>query len=238
MLTLNSGDVHIWTARLPLGNTSEFYLDVSSAERDHADRFHFSKDRVAYLFAHAVLRNVLSQYLRCPPGDLEFDVNAFGKPFLGKTAGAGKLEFNLSHAGSLIVIGLSANRSIGVDVEELHIVSDFSLIAESYFTPEECRFVFQQASSDQEWAFFRCWTRKEAYIKAIGQGLSIPLNSFDTLIPYGQAGRLLVGAADIPGDGKWWLEDLDLPKPYIGAVAVQNRTDRMMYFEWCRDEER
>ena len=238
MLSLNSGDVHIWTARLPLGNTSKFYLDLSSVERDRADRFHFSKDRAVYLFAHAVLRDVLSRYLHCLPGDLEFEVSAFGKPFLSKAAGARKLEFNLSHAGSLIVIGLSANRSIGVDVEEIQMVSEISLIAQSYFSPEECTFVFQQASSDQEWAFFRCWTRKEAYIKAIGKGLSIPLNSFDTLIPNGQAGKLLVGGPDIPGGGDWWLEDLELPKPYIGAVAVQNGTDRMIYFEWCRDEER
>jgi 4'-phosphopantetheinyl transferase len=237
MLSLNSGDVHIWTARLSLGNTAKFYLDLSSVERNRADRFHFSKDRAAYIFAHAVLRHVLSRYLDCFPSDLEFEVNAFGKPFLGKTACAGKLEFNLSHAGSLIVIGLSAGRSIGVDVEEIQIVSDFSLIAQSYFTPEESRFVFQQASPEQESAFFRCWTRKEAYIKAIGKGLSIPLNSFDSLIPNGQAGRLLVGGADIPGDGDWWLEDLELPKPYVGAVAVQNSTDRMIYFDWCRDEE-
>jgi 4'-phosphopantetheinyl transferase len=232
MLTLAAGEVHIWTARLPSTNASHLYSDLSGAERDRVYRLRFSRDRWAYVFAHAVLRDVLSQYLHCPPGPLEFSANVFGKPSLAKTADGWTPEFNLSRAGSLVVVALSADRFIGVDVEEIRPVSEFSLIAESYFTPEECTFIWHHAATDRERAFFRCWTRKEAYIKAVGKGLSIALNSFDTLIPSGQAGRRLPGGTDAPNVGEWWLTDLEVPEGYIGAVAVETCIDRLIYFEW------
>jgi 4'-phosphopantetheinyl transferase len=231
-LSLDSREVHIWMVRLPVGDISKLYMELSSEERERANRFRFSADRIRYIVAHASLRNVLSRYLQCSPSDLAFEANAFGKLFLVK-AGSGNLEFNLSHAGSLIVIGLCADHSIGVDVEEIRTVDGLSCIAESYFTPQECRFILEHHGADRKRAFFRCWTRKEAFIKAVGEGLSIPLNSFDTLNsqPHG------LWVADTLSDGDWWLEDLEVPEPYIGTVAVETGTDRIVYFEWCCEQQ-
>ena len=113
-------------------------------------------------------------------------------------------------------------------------MSDFSLIAESHFTPQECAFIFRHAPADRERAFFRCWTRKEAYVKALGKGLSIALNSFDALIHAGHTGRRLARSADAPEGTYWWLADLDAPEGYMAAVAVETAIDRLLYFNWQR----
>jgi 4'-phosphopantetheinyl transferase len=232
MPTLAAGEVHIWTARLPSCPTPDLEVTLSGTERDRARRFHFTKHRLAYVFAHAVLRDILSHYLHFCPPDIRFCENLFGKPSLVQTGSGGTLEFNLSHAGSLVLVALSGGRRIGVDVEEIRAVDDFSVIAESHFTPPECAFIFGHGPADREPAFFRCWTRKEAYIKAVGKGLSIALNSFDTLIASGQSGRRIAGGPDRPDVANWWLADLDVPNNYMAAVAVETGIDRLVYFDW------
>jgi 4'-phosphopantetheinyl transferase len=231
MLKFGAREVHIWSARLPSKPASDFDSALSDTERDRAYRFRFSNDRWAYVFSHAVLRNVLSQYLDCSPSDLQFGVSIFGKPFLAKEMGRTP-EFNLSHAGSIVLVALSADRLIGVDVEEIRPMDDFGLIAESHFTSSEHAFISRHPPADRERAFFRCWTRKEAYIKAVGKGLSLALNSFDTLIACGQPGRQLAGRPDAPHVAKWWLADLDVPEGYMAAVAVETGIDRIIYFDW------
>src|SRR6202047_5339517 len=102
MLPLDSSELHLWTACLPLGDKLNFDSNLSCAERDHADRFHFAKDRALYVFAHAVLRDILSRYLPCSPGEIQFEVDAFGRPFLARSLTTQTLQFNLSHSGRLI----------------------------------------------------------------------------------------------------------------------------------------
>jgi 4'-phosphopantetheinyl transferase len=232
MPNLALGEVHIWTARLPSSQDADLEHTLSEVERDCAHRFHFTKHRLAYVFAHAVLRDVLSRYLNRPAAALRFDKDSFGKPFLSHNTPVASLEFNLSHAGALVLIALSARRRIGVDVEEIRPMDDFTAIAEAHFTPRERAFIFNHAPAYRERAFFRCWTRKEAYIKAVGKGLSIRLNSFDTFIDAGQRGRQLAAGPDAPDVASWWLTDLDVPQDYLGALVVETGIDRLIYFEW------
>ena len=231
-MLLADGAVHIWTAHQPLTTGPDLEVVLSSAERDKARRFQFTNHRLAYVFAHAVLRDVLSRYLQCTPLDIRFCENPFGKPRLADAVSGVIPEFNMSHAGDLVLIALSYGRRIGVDVEKIRPTDDFSVIAESHFTPAESAFLFRHAPADRARAFFRCWTRKEAYIKALGKGLSIPLNSFDTLIDGGRSGRRVAGIPDGPDVANWWLEDLGAPENYMAAVAVETRIDRLVYFEW------
>jgi 4'-phosphopantetheinyl transferase len=234
MPMLTAGQVHIWIAGVPLAVDARFRTVLSQQERARADRFRFEKHRSAYIFAHAVLREVLSRYCSASPAEIRFSVDSFGKPSL--TGADDTLMFNLSHSGALVVIGICVDRRIGVDVEHIRGLPDFGNIAERHFTAVERSFIFDQPPAEQERAFFRCWTRKEAYIKAVGKGLSIPLDSFDTLIADGESGRALARCIDAPDVAAWRLADLDVPEGYAGAVVVQNGIECLTYFEWNRAE--
>ena len=234
MPLLSPAEVHVWTAWLPSAPPPQIARTLSPEERARASRFHRTADCFRYVFAHAVLRDVLSRYLDCPPGDIRFARNLFGKPFLDETNGGRVPEFNLSHAGGLVLIGVCDRRRVGIDVEEIRPMDDLLSIAESHYTPQECAFIFGQAPENQARAFFRCWTRKEAYVKALGKGLSIRLNSFETHMqsehsqPSGNRFHWADGV-------NWQLADLDVPQGYMAAVAVETGMDRLVYFEWRRD---
>ena len=233
MPILSPAEVHIWTARLPSAPPEEIATTLSPEECARACRFQRTADRFRYVFAHAVLRDVLSRYMDCPPADIRFAENPFGKPFLDETNGARVPEFNLSHAGGLVLVGVCESRRVGIDVEEIRPMDDLSSIAESHYTPQECAFIFGQVPDNQTRAFFRCWTRKEAYVKALGKGLSIPLNSFETNMQpeLGRSSHNLPCSAD---GANWKLADVDVPEGYMAAVAVETGMDRLVYLEWRR----
>jgi len=236
MINLPLDEVHIWWAPQPSTLSPELETMLSRDECDRAARFQFAEHRLAYQFAHAILRDLLSRYLHCTPRDIRFEKNAFGKPFLHEREGFRPLEFNLSHAGSMVLIGVCRGRRIGIDVEKIRPIKDISAIAESNFTPRERAFIFQQHPSEQDKAFLRCWTRKEASVKAVGKGLSIPLNSFDTMISDGLRVGLLEGGPGSLDDTIWQLSDLDLPEGYVAALAVESRISRLVYQEWHTNE--
>jgi 4'-phosphopantetheinyl transferase len=205
---------------------------LSPDERARASRFHFPQHRLAYVFAHVVLRDVLSRYLQCSRREIRFAENAFGKPFLDDVSGGRAVEFSLSHSGGLVVVGLCRGRRIGIDVEEIRPMDDISAIAESYFTPQECAFILREQRLGRQHAFWSCWTRKEAYVKAVGKGLSIPLNSFDTLISRREPVAFLEGGPDLGDKAIWQVMNLDLRKGYVTAIAVETAKNRLVHFEW------
>jgi len=176
--------------------------------------------------AHVVLRDILSWYLDRKPDQIEFRKNQFGKPFL-VDAGPGRLEFNLSHSASLVTVALALQRPIGVDVERIRPLPDLLLVAEDHFAPPERALLAEASPPDRLRAFFTCWTRKEAYIKALGTGLSAPLNTFDASIPAGAPGRRIESGA-----GFWWVADLPLPEGYAGAIAIENGFDQLRQWRW------
>lgn len=223
MYLLPTEDVHIWSALQPESLPLNLETPLSSEECARARRFHFPEHGLAYIFAHLVLRDVLARYLRRPPGAISFRKNAFGKPFLDHAKEDNTLEFNLSHSGRLVVIGICAGRRIGVDIEQIRPIEETQSIAEAYFTSRECAFIVGQHPSARNHEFLRCWTRKEAYVKAVGKGFSIPLNSFDTLLESGP--RSDDGAT-------WQLTNLDLREGYVAAVAIETGAARLAHFEW------
>jgi 4'-phosphopantetheinyl transferase len=227
------GEVHIWTAVEGSHGilAPELEKTLSPDERSSAGSFLLTRHRTAYIFAHAVLRDVLSLYVERAPEEILFIRDSFGKPFLGGDGAKIPLLFNLSHSGSMVLVAVAAGRQIGADLEQIRPLH-FACIAEANFTPEERSFISGHAPERQERAFFQCWTRKEAYIKAVGKGLSIPLNTFDTCIAAGQPGRQLPRTAEAPDVTSWFLADLDLPAGYTGAVAVGDGFHRLMYYSW------
>jgi 4'-phosphopantetheinyl transferase len=206
---LERGEIHLWTASLdaPADCVAAMRGLLSDDELERAGRFHFEKDRTAFILARGFLRTMLRRYLS---GEVRFVYGPHGKPALDH-AGPG---FNLSHTGGLVLLGLVLESEIGVDVERIRPIENRDAIAERYFSPSE----YGQVLSDE--VFFQCWTRKEAYIKAVGGGLSIPLKSINT-------------------DG-WSVIDLHTPAGYAGAVAVEDGpwTLRTHEFNWSGASDR
>src|SRR5258708_6035035 len=166
MMSLLPREIHLWTASLPQNPVPGMAEVLSQEERDSACRFHFEKHQSAYIFAHAVLRDILSRYLALRPEEFAFSRDAFGKPFLVGRSAAASTMFNLSHSGGLVLVALACKRRIGVDVEETRPLENLETIAESNLTTQECAFILSHSPDERQRAFFRCWTRKQAYAKA------------------------------------------------------------------------
>jgi len=147
-------------------------------ERQRAERFRFERDRRRFIVAHGVLRDILGRYLKCSPAQVSFSYNQYGKPALAQESEAIGLRFNMSHSHEVALYALTRAREVGVDVELLR--EDFASleIAERFFSRSEVALLNSLAPELRTDGFFNCWTRKEAYIKALGEGLSHPLDRF------------------------------------------------------------
>ena len=180
--------------------------------------------------AHGVLRDILSRYLAISPSSIQMEADRYGKPSLaGKAAGQG-LQFNLSHADNLAACAVTRSRRVGVDVEWVRPIAEIDAIAGHYFTAAEQALLDGAGADGKEAAFLTCWTRKEAYIKAVGKGLSIPLTSFDATIPPGASGRLLRSNDDAIRD--WWLADLPPIPLHAGSLVVQGNAPGYAFWRW------
>jgi 4'-phosphopantetheinyl transferase len=177
---LTDDQVHVW--RIPLNHSSQrtlLALEVlSTDERERAARFHFDKDRDQFVQARSALRFILGKYLNVRPHELEFSYGAQGKPALANVPADSKLRFNLSRRDGLALLALSRGREIGVDVELIRDDLPFFKMADVSFSPAEITTLHSLPESMRSAGFYNCWTRKEAYIKACGGGMQIPLDSF------------------------------------------------------------
>lgn len=228
VLELPPTAVHLW--RIPLVATSaalEAYCSLLAPdERDRAARFHFDVHRHRFVAGRARLRILLGSYLKRPPEALAFSYTKYGKPYIPQQS----LTFNLAHSEEMAVLGVACNRAIGVDVE--HVRRDLTEgIAERYFAAAEVRALRSLPPDQQPAAFFRCWTRKEAYIKARGEGLSLPLADFE--VPLVDRGELsLTHYRDPLEAGRWSLRDFPVPEGYIAAVIVEGHDLSFEHLDW------
>jgi 4'-phosphopantetheinyl transferase len=194
---------------------------LAGDEQRRADRFRFERDRARYIVGRALLRGLLAGYLGTSPAELEFEYGEFDKPALRSGP-----SFNLSHAGSLVLFAFSGEGEIGVDVEldDANLASE--RIAERFFSPSE---VSVLPVDQQPLAFLACWTRKEAFIKARGDGLSLPLDSFDvSLVPNAPA-ALLRTAWCSEEARHWHIEDVsDRGEGYVAALALRSEGWRVV----------
>lgn len=218
-LRLEADDVHVWSLSLDLPEAALQRLDsaLSAEEAARAERFVFIPDRRRYVAAHGLLRLVLAGYLGTSPDAVAFRSNSDGKPRL---AHCERLRFNLSHSGLLGLLAVSANREVGVDIEEIRDVDDIENLAETCFSPVEQAALAAVPAAQRRWAFFAGWTRKEAFLKALGEGLSRPLDSFDVSLAPGEPARLLrvQGAPGAPES--YAVRSLEPAPGYVGALVV------------------
>jgi 4'-phosphopantetheinyl transferase len=172
---LAAGEIHVWA--ISLADSSIDAIVLSPAERERAARFAFDKPRRTFVVTRIALRSLLGRYLNAPPQEVSIESGLNGKPRLA----AGDLQFNVAHSSDLALIAITCDGEIGVDLEELRPVGESLEIAESNFHPNELAAIRRACEADVDREFLRCWTRKEAIVKALGVGIGYPLDTFDAL---------------------------------------------------------
>jgi 4'-phosphopantetheinyl transferase len=193
---------------------------LSADEGERASRFHFERDRRRFTASRALLRIVLGAYLHSAPESLRFRYSDQGKPALDGEHLKGGLMFNVSHSGGVALFAITRGREIGVDVERVRRSSDLEAIARRFFSACEQMQLAALEPEQRGEAFFRCWTRKEAYIKARGEGLSMPLDQFDVSIGVGDQNALLATRPDPAEAHRWSVRDVPTDPDYAAAVAA------------------
>jgi len=232
-LVLHEDEVHAWYASLnPSGDRMCGLRNLlSDDERTRAERFHFARDARRFVVGRALLRLILSGYLHTPPESLTFRYDPNGKPALaGRWQGV--LEFNLSHSHENALYAVTRGRKIGVDLEYIRPLSDADDIALRCFSKHENAMLAEARSTERLRTFFEFWTRKEAYIKAIGEGLSFPLDQIDVCLASGEEERMLSIPGAAPGEPRWTLRALAPDPTYAAALVVEGQGWRLACARW------
>lgn len=231
---LGADQVHVW--RIPLNQNpariSELSKVLSLDERAHANRFHFEKDQIQFIEARAALRLLLGQYLCVHPAELTFSFGEQGKPALANGHSNNGLRFNLSRRDKLALIAFTRGREIGVDVELVRVDLPLFEMAEVSFSAGELKTLRSLPENLQAAGFYNCWTRKEAYIKARGEGFSSPLKQFDVSLAPGAAARLLAVRGDTSEVNRWTLHDLTVGSGYVAALAIEGPQANITCQHW------
>jgi len=216
---LDSGVVHLWQRPLnaSAAEISACHGLLSSEEQERARRFRVERPRNEFVLTRGTLRCLLAQYLGGTPQDIRFRYAVQGKPALEGESG---LSFNVSHTNGLALMAFVKRRAIGVDVENLCREIGAKRLAERFFSERERQALRPLGEDELQAAFFRCWTRKEAYIKAKGEGLSLPLHQFDVSIVEGDRDALLATRPDPAEAARWTICDIPMGTAYAAAVAV------------------
>jgi 4'-phosphopantetheinyl transferase len=224
-LSLPEDEVQLWRADLEaIGpDESRWQKVLSSDELKRASRFHFSRDRQRYAASRALLRMILAAYLATGPAELSFSYSAKEKPSLGAAHAGSEVTFNISHSGGVALLAFTRRREVGVDVEQIRDDFDCEGIARRFFSAHEQQEFF--ALPAEQWAsgFFRCWTRKEAYIKATGDGLSLPLTQFDVSLKKGKENALLATRPDRSEAEHWQLREVPAGPGFVAALCVRGQ---------------
>ncbi|MDF1856192.1 4'-phosphopantetheinyl transferase superfamily protein [Pseudooceanicola sp.] len=208
--------IHIWPLTGDDAHVERMATLLSADESARAARFVFERDRRAHILARGRLRQVLADAMGKTPHDLTFAYGAHGKPALPDG-----LEFNLSHSDGLACLALHPEVELGVDIEAFREIEDG--VAERFFSSREYADLSALPAAHWSAGFFRCWTRKEAVVKAIGDGLSIPLDAFDVTLTPGVPPRMTRLDPARGSLADWTLAHFDLGPGMVGALAVRAR---------------
>jgi 4'-phosphopantetheinyl transferase len=235
LVELVEGEIHVWRACLDCEDKMllQFEATLTSDEKARADRFFFQRDRKSFVITRGILRELLARYLNRTPPQLEFDYNPQGKPFLHSDLIGRPVQFNVSHSHGLALFAFSVGRHLGVDIELIRPNSAGDEIAERYFSPQEVMELRALPLRLRDEGFFLCWTRKEAYVKARGEGLHIPLVSFHVSLTPGQPERL-----QSPDSSNWSLLSLRPSPEHVGALVGEGRNWRLRCWDWNAAEKR
>src|SRR5271165_223186 len=233
-VVLGRNEVHVWRASLdqPKSQIETFVHALAADEQARAGRLYFEKDRKYFIVARGVLRAILSCYLNRPSECLAFRDGAHGKPALAGYAGMDAIRFNVSHSHEVALYAVTRGREVGIDLERIRFDLPVMEIAERFFSRREVTTLRTLPPEAQRQAFFRCWTRKEAYIKARGEGLALPLDQFDVSLALGEPAAVLGTSQDPSEASRWSLHELPLAPDYAAALAVEGHGWRLACWQW------
>jgi 4'-phosphopantetheinyl transferase len=229
--SLAADEVHVWRARLDIPQpAADSLLNLlNPEEQDRAAKFKFPDPRNIFVISRAFLRSALGAYLKTSPRELRFWTTSHGKPEL---TGHPDLRFNLSHTEGMAVLGIVRQREIGIDVESLTREVNTLELADRFFSAVEAKWVRSQPESEQTRAFLYCWTAKEAYVKAHGEGLSLPLDGF-SVIPTLQPSPLHLDVfGDASESARWSMWQLEMPAGFCAALGVEGGGYTLRYGDW------
>jgi len=218
-----SREIQVWAVELQASESSfsRCCAWLSGDEQVRAARFHFDQHARAYVLGRAVLRALLGGILGLPPAGIQFCYGPKGKPALADSGSL--LRFNTSNSGNLAVYAFTEGCELGIDVEALRPIPDMEQIAARFFAPEEAAELMALAEPDRPQAFFNCWTRKEAYIKAVGDGLSVQLASFRVTLRPGARPEMLDLKGSAGAAQAWTLEHFVPADGFVGALAYRDQ---------------
>jgi 4'-phosphopantetheinyl transferase len=227
-------EVHVWNASLdvPAEMTAYYWSVLSDDERTRAERFRFREHHRRFVVSHGVLRSLLGHYIGQCPRSLEFTFSRHGKPELKED---GELRFNMAHSRDVAVFVLARDRRVGVDAEWMDPATDVLTIASRVFSSTENAAIRALPAELQTTAFYRCWTRKEAYIKGRGDGLSLDLRTFTMSVHAGHA-ALLETLCDPEEARRWTMGTFEPDACYAGAFAVEGTFGQALLFEWEHEQ--
>jgi 4'-phosphopantetheinyl transferase len=215
---MKTNEIHLWNGCIAAGKDSFLGLcaSLSREELEKADGFRFDKDRRSYIICRGLLRSILGTYLQVKPAEIQFQYGREGKPFLQDRA----IHFSVSHSEDRVLYALCRNHELGVDLEYVRELPDVETLARHSFAPSEYAAFCNTVPAVRTRAFFCCWTRKEAYMKATGRGLSLPPDSFEVPSEYEllAEARIMLGPDAKPSN--WSLRHLDPAHSYVGALAT------------------
>lgn len=228
---LPNDEIHIWTASLEKTpeRRAEFLPILSSDEQARAKRFYFERDRNHYVAGRAILRILLGNYLGVEPARIEFTYGVYGKPDLETALNGRNLQFNLSHSKDQAIYAFNWDQPVGVDIEYIHPMKNMEEIAAQFFTANECEMIHFSPKDQKYESFFKIWTCKEAYLKANGSGLMVPINQVEIFMtPEGKAGLASIGD-DLQQTAPWSLKIFTPITGYQAACAIKDHKKQIVY---------
>jgi 4'-phosphopantetheinyl transferase len=229
-IDLPANTVHVWRAALDVDrDTYDAYNSLLSAEeKTRAARFFREKDRIAYVAAHGILRSLLGRYLGCEPAAIQFNAGSNGKPAVALPQA---VSFNLSHSHGLAAVAFVRNREIGLDIEKIRPEFASEAVAERFFSAGEVAELRRLPAERRAVGFFLCWTRKEAYVKALSEGLRFPLDKFSVSLTPGEPVQLRADDSE-----RWSIQSFDAsvsaPTTHVGAVVCEGKDWAMEILDW------
>ncbi len=231
---LGPKEAHLWIASLSSSKVEISQLEsiLSNDERERAHRFKKSVYAERYTAARGLLRVLLGAYLELEPRSIRFTYDALGKPHLAHEAPPLSLNFNVSHSDELALFGFVREYRIGVDLERIDSEVDFGDLVERYFSVNEIQKLRALPPGERQEAFYRGWTRKEAYLKARGEGLSYPLERVEVSLAANEPAMILRADDDPFAAERWTIQSLSPAPGYIGTAAVEATNLSFGYFKW------
>jgi 4'-phosphopantetheinyl transferase len=231
-LALAPGVVHVWRAPLSpeTARAADLWGHLSEKERQRAAQFHFPDDSDAYVVSHGMLRDILRHYRSEIQGPLHFEQGAKGKPFLAQDCHAPRIQFSLAHTRSMACVAVCFDRELGVDLEQFPAPANWPSLAKQYFAGSEQESLFAHPRPQQERAFLELWTQKEAYLKARGDGLSVPLSSFRMAESANET--IVITDPSNFAAPRWLLLKFAAGDAYVGALAVAGEVREVQFWNW------